>query len=130
MDDRKSFASDDLGLWPLSPTTDWLMTLTRPASTVTTTMATTSGGVVLTGGTGYLGTSLAERLLARGHRRPAPGAPRRSGARRASGAEIIVGNALDSVSIATALKAGDTLVHLVGTAHCRRRREIGRKWTG
>jgi uncharacterized protein YbjT (DUF2867 family) len=116
MDDRKSFASDDLGPWPLPPTTDWLMTLTRPASTVATTMATTTGAVVLTGGTGYLGTSLAERLLARGHRvrllvrRAAAG-------RAASGAEIIVGNALDSVSIATALQAGDTLVHLVGTAH-------------
>lgn len=79
-------------------------------------MAGTSGAVVVTGGTGYLGTRLVEQLLKRGHRvrllvrRLATG-------RVAPGAETVIGNALDSESIATVLQPGDTLVHLVGTPH-------------
>ena len=94
----------------------WLMKLAQPASAVTAMMATKTGAVVLTGGTGYLGARLAERLLARGHRVRllVPGA---AVERAAAGAEVMVGNALDSESIASALRPGDTLVHLVGTAH-------------
>ncbi|MCM8611947.1 NAD(P)H-binding protein [Accumulibacter sp.] len=72
--------------------------------------------MVLTGGTGYLGTSLAKRLLTRGHHVRLVVRAATAG-RAAPGAELIVGNALDSDSIASALHAGDTLVHLVGTAH-------------
>lgn len=79
-------------------------------------MAATSGAVVVTGGTGYLGTRLVERLLTRGHRVRL--LVRRSASGRvAPGAEAVVGNALDSESIATVLQPGDTLVHLVGTPH-------------
>lgn len=79
-------------------------------------MAAASRAVVVTGGTGYLGTRLVEQLLKRGHRvrllvrRLATG-------RIAPGAETVIGNALDSESIATVLQPGDTLVHLVGTPH-------------
>ena len=72
--------------------------------------------VFITGGTGYVGQRLAEALVARGHRvrvlaRPA------SRARVPAGVEAVVGNALDANSYVSALGAGDTIVHLVGTPH-------------
>ncbi len=72
--------------------------------------------VFITGGTGYVGRQLTAALLARGHRvrvltRPA------SRARVPAGAETAIGDALDSQSVARALRAGDTLVHLVGAPH-------------
>jgi uncharacterized protein YbjT (DUF2867 family) len=72
--------------------------------------------VFVTGGTGYIGTKLIPRLLSRGHRVRALA---RSGSvgRVPTGAAVVVGDALDSDSFASALRAGDTLVHLVGTPH-------------
>ena len=92
------------------------MTRAQAAPAVPAVAAARTGAVVLTGGTGYLGTRLAERLLARGHRVRLLVRSSAAG-RSAAGAEAIIGNALDSESIATALQPGDTLVHLVGTAH-------------
>jgi len=92
------------------------MTFAQAAPAVATAVAAMTGAVVVTGGTGYLGTRLAERLLARGHRVRLLVRSAAAG-RAATGAEVIIGNALDSESITTALQPGDTLVHLVGTAH-------------
>jgi len=92
------------------------MTCAQAAPAVATVATATTGAVVLTGGTGYLGTRLAERLLARGHRVRLLVRSAATG-RAAAGAEVVIGNALDSESIATALQPGDNLVHLVGTAH-------------
>jgi uncharacterized protein YbjT (DUF2867 family) len=72
--------------------------------------------ILVTGGTGYVGRYLIPELLTRGHRV-------RALARQSSvwhvptGAEAIVGNALDEASVAAALRPGDTVVHLVGTPH-------------
>jgi uncharacterized protein YbjT (DUF2867 family) len=72
--------------------------------------------VFVTGGTGYIGTRLIPRLLSRGHRVRALA---RSGSvgRVPAGAAVVVGDALNPDSFASALRAGDTLVHLVGTPH-------------
>lgn len=78
--------------------------------------ATISREVFVTGGTGYIGQQLIPALLARGHRVRAlarPGSERRVPA----GATVVPGNALDAESFVAALRAGDTLVHLVGTPH-------------
>jgi uncharacterized protein YbjT (DUF2867 family) len=72
--------------------------------------------VFVTGGTGYLGRPLIERLAARGHRVRAlvrPGSERKLPAV----AEPVVGNALDSSGWASEVAPADTLVHLVGTPH-------------
>lgn len=70
--------------------------------------------VVVTGATGYLGKALTERLAAGGHEVVAvvrPGAT----ARAPRGARIVEADVLAADGLATALAAGDTLVHLVGT---------------
>ena len=72
--------------------------------------------VFITGGTGYVGRRLAEALVARGHRvrvlaRPA------SLSRVPAGVGAVVGDALDANSYVSALRPGETLVHLVGTPH-------------
>lgn len=72
--------------------------------------------LLITGGTGYIGTRLTRRLLERGHRVRVL-ARAGSAARVPAAATTVVGDALDSASIAAALRAGDTLVHLVGTPH-------------
>jgi len=72
--------------------------------------------VLVTGGTGYIGLRLVDALSRRGHRVRVL-ARRDSLQRVPSGADAIEGNALDTESIAAALRPADTLVHLVGTPH-------------
>jgi len=72
--------------------------------------------ILVTGGTGSIGRNLIPLLLARGHRvRVLTRAE--SVQRVPAGATSVVGDALSDDSIATALHAGDTLIHLVGTPH-------------
>jgi uncharacterized protein YbjT (DUF2867 family) len=70
--------------------------------------------VFVTGGTGYLGTRLVHELLARGHEVRVLTRPGSVG-RVPPGAGVVVGDALDPAAVVAALRAGDTLVHLVGT---------------
>jgi uncharacterized protein YbjT (DUF2867 family) len=72
--------------------------------------------IFATGGTGYIGTRLLAALLARGHSVRALVRARSTG-RLPAGVTPVVGNALDDTTFASALKADDTLVHLVGTPH-------------
>jgi uncharacterized protein YbjT (DUF2867 family) len=72
--------------------------------------------VLVTGGTGYIGTRLISALVAREHSVRAL-VRSESVARVPAGAIAAPGNALDAASIAAALHADDTLVHLVGTPH-------------
>jgi len=72
--------------------------------------------VFVTGGTGYMGRSLIESLLSRGHVVHAlvrPGSERKL----PDSAVAVIGNALDAVTFASAIPPGATLVHLVGTPH-------------
>ena len=79
-------------------------------------MAAQPRQVLVTGSTGYIGQRLIPVLLARGH---VVRALARAGSRSRvhAGAEAIVGDALDPASVGAAARAGDTLVHLVGTPH-------------
>jgi uncharacterized protein YbjT (DUF2867 family) len=70
----------------------------------------------VTGGTGYIGARLIPALLARGHTVRALVRPQ-SMNRLASGAEAVVGNALDAATFEARLGPADTLVQLVGTPH-------------
>ena len=72
--------------------------------------------VFVTGGTGYMGRALCERLLARGHRVRAL-VRAGSGSRLAPGCEAVEGNALEASTFASRVRAGDTFVQLVGVAH-------------
>jgi uncharacterized protein YbjT (DUF2867 family) len=72
--------------------------------------------VFVTGGTGYLGRPLIERLRTRGHRVRAL-VRAGSEARLPSGTEALVGNALDVTGWVSRVAPADTLVHLVGTPH-------------
>jgi uncharacterized protein YbjT (DUF2867 family) len=72
--------------------------------------------ILITGGTGYIGTHLIPALLARGHRvrvlaRPA------SATRVPAGATSSIGDALDPKSVEAAMRPADTVIHLVGTPH-------------
>jgi uncharacterized protein YbjT (DUF2867 family) len=70
--------------------------------------------ILITGGSGYMGTRLGSALVARDHSVRALVRPE-SAARLPSGVHAVVGNALDAASIA--IERGGTLVHLVGTPH-------------
>lgn len=72
--------------------------------------------IFVTGGTGFIGHHLIPPLIARGHR---VRALTREGslARVPQGATAVVGDALDSESVARALRPGDSVIHLVGTPH-------------
>lgn len=72
--------------------------------------------VFVTGGTGYMGRALCERLLACGHRVRAL-VRAGSQSRLAPGCEAILGDALDASAFASHVRAGDTFVQLVGVAH-------------
>lgn len=79
-------------------------------------MASRRHDVFLTGGTGFMGSSLASELLRRGHRvrtlvRPG------SEAKLATGCEPVRGDALRAESYASQIAPADTFVHLVGVAH-------------
>jgi uncharacterized protein YbjT (DUF2867 family) len=72
--------------------------------------------IFITGGTGYLGRPLIERLVAAGHEVRAlirPGSENKL----PSGCKAIFGNALDSCSYASQIAPSDTFVQLVGVAH-------------
>ena len=79
-------------------------------------MPTTSRPVLVTGATGYIGSRLIPRLVTHGHAVRAL-VREASLSRMPTGATAIIGNALDRLSIAEALRPGDTLVQLVGTPH-------------
>jgi uncharacterized protein YbjT (DUF2867 family) len=72
--------------------------------------------VFLTGGTGFLGRSLATELLRRGHRVRALARPG-SESRIVQGCEVVHGDALRAETYAANIGAADTFVHLVGVAH-------------
>jgi len=77
---------------------------------------TTPIDILITGGTGYIGAHLVPVLVAHGHRVRVL-AREQSAGRVAAGATTVIGDALDAVSVQSALKPGDTLIHLVGTPH-------------
>src|SRR5579864_2386508 len=72
--------------------------------------------VLLTGGTGYMGRALIPELVSRGHSVRAL-VRRGSEHKLASGAKAVMGDALDAVSVRSAMDGADMLVHLVGVAH-------------
>jgi len=74
------------------------------------------GSVTVTGGTGYMGRSLIERLIAAGHQVTALARASSTG-KVPKGARIVEGSALNADDIANALTDGCTLVLLVGTPH-------------
>jgi uncharacterized protein YbjT (DUF2867 family) len=79
-------------------------------------MASTQHEVFLTGGTGFMGSSLAKELLRRGH---GVRALVRAGSESkvAPGCETAPGDALRAESYASQVAPADTFVHLVGVAH-------------
>lgn len=76
----------------------------------------TPGCVFVTGGTGYLGSALIVRLLADGH---VVKALVRAGSEHKlpSGAQAVIGDALDARTFAPRVASCDTFVQLVGVAH-------------
>src|SRR5947207_2610396 len=72
--------------------------------------------VFVTGGTGYLGRPLIQRLLAEGHEVSALVRPG-SEDKLPAGCKVISGNALDASSYASKITPADTFVQLVGVAH-------------
>lgn len=72
--------------------------------------------VFLTGGTGYIGSRLIPRLLARGHQVTAFVRPGSEG-KVEGGARILPGDPLDTASLRAALPGHDTWVQLIGTPH-------------
>lgn len=72
--------------------------------------------VFITGATGYIGSRLIPRLLARGH---TVRALTRKGSERKLpvGCDVVFGNALEKDSFAAQVQPSDTFVQLVGVAH-------------
>src|SRR5712692_4423982 len=72
--------------------------------------------VFVSGGTGYVGRALVERLVATGH--DVRVLARRSSEHKiAPGAELVRGNALHAATFAQHVAACDTFVHLTGGSH-------------
>jgi uncharacterized protein YbjT (DUF2867 family) len=72
--------------------------------------------VFITGGTGYIGTSLIPALLSRGHSVRAlirPG----SKANLPAECEVVCGNALEANTYRQLIRPADTFIHLVGVPH-------------
>jgi uncharacterized protein YbjT (DUF2867 family) len=79
-------------------------------------MIVNSLNVLITGATGYMGTRLAGRLIARGHH--VSGVAREaSRGKLPSGCEPIIANVLDAETWKRHLRPDHTIVHLVGTPH-------------
>lgn len=72
--------------------------------------------VFITGGTGYLGRPLIQRLLERGHEVRAL-ARHGSEAKLPSGCQVILGDALDGSSYVSQIAPSETFVQLVGVSH-------------
>lgn len=72
--------------------------------------------ILVLGGTGYIGSRLVATLIARGHHVRVL-ARAESMYRVVAGATPVSGNALDAKSVRSALRAGDTVIHLIGTPH-------------
>ena len=72
--------------------------------------------VFITGGTGYLGSSLIPVLLERGHRVRALVRPNSKG-KLTPGCEVVSGDALDANSYRNLVRPADTFIHLVGSPH-------------
>lgn len=72
--------------------------------------------ILVTGGTGYIGRHLIPLLIARGHRVRVL-SREQSLDRVPDGAAAVAGDALDPESVAGAMRADDTVIHLVGTPH-------------
>src|SRR5262245_1049319 len=72
--------------------------------------------ILVAGATGYIGSRLVPRLLARGHRVVALSRPA-SADRVPKGCEIRFGDACDPEAYASAAEGCDTLIHLVGVSH-------------
>ena len=79
-------------------------------------MASTQHDVFLTGGTGFMGSSLTRELLRRGHHVRALVRPG-SESKLAPGCDALRGDALNAESYASQIAPADTFVHLVGVAH-------------
>ncbi len=79
-------------------------------------MASTQHDVFLTGGTGFMGSSLTRELQRRGHHVRALVRPG-SESKLAPGCDALRGDALNAESYASQIAPADTFVHLVGVAH-------------
>jgi uncharacterized protein YbjT (DUF2867 family) len=72
--------------------------------------------VFITGGTGYLGSSLVPILVERGHRVRALVRPN-SRSKAPAGCEVVCGDPLDANSYRDLIRPADTFIHLVGVSH-------------
>ena len=72
--------------------------------------------VFITGGTGYLGSTLIPALLERGHRVRGLVRPTSKG-NLPSGCEVVSGDALDANTYKHLVRPADTFIHLVGVSH-------------
>jgi uncharacterized protein YbjT (DUF2867 family) len=72
--------------------------------------------IFITGGTGYLGSSLIPALLERGHRVRGLVRPKSKG-NLPSECEVVSGDALDANTYKNLVRPSDTFIHLVGVPH-------------